>query len=89
MQNYPKYQKSMLGQNSGDYKGYSGVLEYKEYSAILGFQSRPTSGDFRRPLNRKRPESCRHEQYKSFKWKRMRVANITKVLNEREWLSRT
>ena len=26
MQNYPKYQKSMLGQNSGDYKGYSGVF---------------------------------------------------------------
>ena len=34
-------------------------------------------------------ETARHEQYKNFKWKRMRVANITKVLNERECLSRT
>ena len=25
-------------------------------------------------------EIARHEQYKSFKWKRMRVENITKVL---------
>ena len=34
-------------------------------------------------------EIPRHEQYKRFKWKRMRVANITKILNERECLSRT
>ena len=34
-------------------------------------------------------EIARHEQYKHFKWKRMHVANITKVLKERECLSRT
>ena len=34
-------------------------------------------------------EIAHHEEYKSFKWKRVRVANITKVLNERECLSRT
>ena len=30
---------------------------------------------------------ARRRQYKRFKWKRTRVANITKVLNERECLS--
>ena len=34
-------------------------------------------------------EIARREQYERFKWKRMHVANITKVLNERECASRT
>ena len=34
-------------------------------------------------------EIAHREQYKLFKWKRMHVANITKVLNERECLPQT
>ena len=34
-------------------------------------------------------EIAHREQYERFKWKRICAGNITKVLNEGEWASRT